>query len=172
MHRRSRKDLSISILEFACLAELFIGLFASAVTGDANINLTSPALQASYNPSFQTPTCLDIGSSCQTDDHMISGVGLFEPNGPNTIDNCTDSSIAIVGQDEYTNRILVRSLDGERMTAGNWLQVHATVRLAADVSGRSNPTAKETIHIYYASDSLGEAMSCSLVMIIFFAAKH
>lgn len=116
----------------------------------------SQALLASYDASFGAPSCLDLGSSCQTDDYMIAGVEGFEQNSPNSIDSCNDTSAAINGQDEYINRILVRAKNGGTMTAGNWLQVHVTVALAGDVSGRSKPDAKETMHMYYAASSSGK----------------
>ncbi|KAL7543979.1 hypothetical protein ACHAXR_013459 [Thalassiosira sp. AJA248-18] len=156
MYRRLRRGFRNS-----CLAELLICVIANGhffaqanAMYDANRQLTSQALMAAYDPSFQSPACPDLGSSCQTDDTMIAGVGSFEPNSPNTVDNCTDSSAAVYQQDEYINRIIVRSKDGGTMTAGSWLEIHATVALAADVSTRSKPNAKETAHIYYASESV------------------
>eukprot|EP00579_Thalassiosira_antarctica_P014282 CAMPEP_0201936138 /NCGR_PEP_ID=MMETSP0903-20130614/36898_1 /ASSEMBLY_ACC=CAM_ASM_000552 /TAXON_ID=420261 /ORGANISM="Thalassiosira antarctica, Strain CCMP982" /LENGTH=372 /DNA_ID=CAMNT_0048476753 /DNA_START=235 /DNA_END=1353 /DNA_ORIENTATION=- len=120
----------------------------------AKRQLTSQALMSAYNPSFGAPACLELGSSCQTDDDMIAGVASFEPNSPNTIDNCTDKSDAVYQLDEYVNRIIVRSKYGGTMTAGSWLEIHATVSKAVDVSSRSKPDAKETAHMYYASESL------------------
>lgn len=126
--------------------------------------MTSQALYASYDSSFTAPACLEVGSSCQTDDYMIAGVGTFETNAPNTVDNCTDSSNAVYQQDEYINRIIVRSKYSGPMTAGDedWLEVHATVRLANDVSGRTKPDAKEIVHIFYASESIGERSTSPL----------
>ena len=88
---------------------------------------------------------------------MIAGVGNFEPNGPNTVDNCTDNSLAEQDEDdEYVQRIIVRAKDSGIMTTGSKLRVHATVWKALDVSARAKPDAKETVHIYYASETFGE----------------
>mmetsp|Transcript_40005 Transcript_40005/g.83689 ORF Transcript_40005/g.83689 Transcript_40005/m.83689 type:complete len:243 (+) Transcript_40005:2254-2982(+) len=112
-----------------------------------------PALTASYDPSFGAPTCLALGSSCQTDDTMIAGVGSFEPNAPNTVDSCTDNSNAVIDQDEYVNRIIVRAKDGGTMQAGSWLEIHVTVDKANDVSLRSKTDAGDVVHIFYASET-------------------
>ena len=111
---------------------------------------------------FQAPACLDLGSSCSTNDEEIAGVGSFEPNNSNTVDHCTDNSLAVWGQDEYINRIIVRAVDGGTMTAGEMLQIHVSVSTAKDTSGRSKPDALETMHIYFASDSYGERLPCYL----------
>ena len=147
MYRRQRRGL-------ACLVELFICLIAS---GHLCAQATAQAQLSAYNPSFGAPACLELGTSCRTDDDMIAGVASFELNSPNTIDNCTDKSNAVYRQDEYVNRIIVRQKDSGTMTAGKWLEIHATVSKAADVSSRLKPDAKEVAHIYYASESLGES---------------
>ena len=140
------------------MAQLFLCLIASGDRlGDSNRDLTSQnQTQATYDSLYSAPSCLELGPSCHTGDSLIAGVGSFETNFPNTIDNCTDNSQAIYQRDEYINRILVRSKDGGTMTAGNLLQIHATVSLADDVSARSKPDAKETAHIYFAAESIGE----------------
>ncbi|KAL7548897.1 hypothetical protein ACHAWF_012168 [Thalassiosira exigua] len=110
-------------------------------------------LTASYSSYFEAPTCYQVGSSCRTDDFLLAGVGSFESNAPNTVDNCTDNSLAVYEEDEYIERIVVRAKDGGKMTAGTWLQVLVTVRVAEDVSGRNKTDAKETAHVYYASET-------------------
>lgn len=150
VHQRRRIGLTAAILAFA--AGPLVPPFTRAnEQGDA-----TQALTATYDPAFGAPSCRDPGSSCQTDDAMIAGVAGFEPNFPNTVDNCTDSSNAVSGRDEYINRIIVRSKGGGTMKAGSALEIHVTIDKAVDVSSRSKTDAKETVHIYYASESLGE----------------
>lgn len=120
--------------------------------------LTWNPLMAAYNSTWGAPACLELGSSCQTDDDMIAGVGSFEPNFPNSVDDCVDSSWAVQGQDEYINRIIIRSKDSETMAAGKELQIHATVALAQNVSSRLKADVKEIAHIYYASETFGKSL--------------
>lgn len=151
LKRRRRRGPAFKGL--TSLAELIVCIIASRrLCARAN----AQALYAAYDSSYGAPACLDLGSSCQTDDVMISGVAGFEPNAPNTVDNCTDRSNAVAGQDEYVNRIIVRSKDSGTMRAGNDMEIHVTVDTAVDVSSRSKTDAKEIIHMYYASETFGE----------------
>ena len=127
---------------------------------DANIspNPTAQALasarMAAHDPLVGAPRCHQTGSSCDTGDTLIAGVGGYEQNSPNTIDSCSDQSAAIYQQDESLDRIRVNSKDGDTMTAGTMLEIHATVSTAADVSSRSHQ-GSETMHMYYHSQSTG-----------------
>ncbi|KAL7527569.1 hypothetical protein ACHAXR_006041, partial [Thalassiosira sp. AJA248-18] len=107
---------------------------------------------AVYDPLIQAPLCYEIGSSCDTGDTLIAGVGSYEQNSPNTIDSCNDQSAAVYQQDESIDRIIVKSKDGGIMTAGTTLEIHATVSTAVDVSSRSNPGHYQTAHMYYHSE--------------------
>ena len=117
-----------------------------------NDSTNEPGL-AVYDPLLRVPVCHETGSSCDTGGTMIAGVGSYEPNSPNTIDDCNDQSAAVYQQDESIDRIVVRSKDGGLMTAGSTLEILATVSTAVDVSARSNPGHQETVHMYYHNGS-------------------
>ena len=141
----------------ACLAALISSLVAGRLGARADAPGGARALLSRYDPGLGAPACRDLGASCRTDDDAIAGVAGFEPRAPNTVDDCADrSGAARGGRDEAVDRLLVRATDGGTMTAGGSLQVHVTVSQAADVSSRSKPDAKETLHVYYAAESYGE----------------
>mmetsp|Transcript_25418 Transcript_25418/g.43395 ORF Transcript_25418/g.43395 Transcript_25418/m.43395 type:complete len:177 (+) Transcript_25418:88-618(+) len=165
MYRQRKRGLALP--ELVCLTELFVylvssqGHFAHAEMIDGTERRLNPQpLLASYNSTYGAPACTEVGSSCQTGDFIIAGVGSFEPNSPNTIDDCSDQSNAVYIEDEYVNRIMVRAKDGGAMMAGSLLQIHVTVSMARDVSNRSKPDAKETLHVYYASELSGKLSNC------------
>ena len=118
-------------------------------------HLLSSARLAVYNSLIRAPLCFETGSSCDTGEALIAGVGSYEQNSPNTIDSCNDQSAAVYQNDESIDRIIVKSKDGGTMTAGTMLEIHATVSTAVDVSTRSNPNLVETAHMYYHSESTG-----------------
>jgi len=68
---------------------------------------------------------------CETVDPSwgIDGVGFYEPNSPNTIDDCVDYSNTYYGRDEYIMKLLVRNVDGDIITGGT------NVRDEIDVMG-------------------------------------
>ena len=150
LHYRQRRNLPVAL---ARLTAMLVSVLAVGHSAQS-----SQAILSTYNASVGAPTCLDLGSSCRTDDDMLAGVADFEVHSPNTIDNCTDRSGAVDQQDEYVNRIIVQSQDGGTMVAGQSLVIHVTVTKATNVSTRAKTDAMETLHVYYASESHGESL--------------
>ena len=93
---------------------------------------------------------------------------LFEQNYPNTVDSCEDNSEAVYQRDEYINSITVRSKDGGAMKAGEKLQVVVNVDTATSVTGRGREDARETLHIYWASQHIGEMNTCKSAVYLLF----
>lgn len=172
--REAKRINWMSRLEVACFAAL-MGILCSRQPAMAEVqeptrrqrkthhrsrerHLTTSSwpVLAAYNHIFQAPLCQVIGSSCNTGEKLIAGVGSYEQNSPNTIDGCSDQSAAVYQQDESLDEILVASKDGGVMTAGTALEIHATVSTATDVSTRTNPGQYQTAHMYYHSESKGD----------------
>ena len=158
-----RERSGIHCLRLACIAEMIVlaSYQSQAYNSEdpmqqvSKRQLTSaPARAAAYDPLVGAPLCHQTGSSCDTGDTLIAGVGGYEQNSPNTIDSCSDQSAAIYQQDESLDRIKVNSKDGDTMTAGAMLEIHATVSTAIDVSSRSHQ-GSETMHMHYHSQSTG-----------------
>ena len=121
------------------------------------------AQSASYNPTYEAPACLGAGSSCDSG-ALVEGVKLFEQNYPNTLYSaCADTSESVYQQDEYIDSISVRSKDGGVMRAGSPLVLAIDVNTAASVTGRGREDAKQTIHVFYASEHYGK-WRCALVV--------
>ena len=109
--------------------------------------IVSPTLSGSapqladFDSDFRAPRCETLGSSCDSGDTLLLGVGsLFqggpEPNAPNTLDNCIDSYDSVFQRDESIDRLIVKSIDGGIMTAGRMIEVEATVSTAVNVTSR------------------------------------
>ena len=114
------------------------------------------AQSATYNPTYEAPACLDVGSSCDSG-ALVEGVKSFEPNYPNTLHStCADTSESVYQQDEYINSIAVRSKDGGAMRAGSPLELVVDVNTATSVTGRGREDAKQTLHVFYASEHYGK----------------
>jgi len=110
------------------------------------------AQSATYNPTYEAPACLGVGSSCDSG-ALVMGVKSFELNYPNTLySTCADTSESVYQQDEYINSVAVRSKDGGVMRAGNPLELVVNVNTATSVTGRGREDAKQTLHVFYASE--------------------
>ncbi|EJK50220.1 hypothetical protein THAOC_30837 [Thalassiosira oceanica] len=110
------------------------------------------AQSATYNPTYEAPACLNVGSSCDSG-ALVEGVKSFEQNYPNTLySTCADTSESVYQQDEYINSVAVRSKDGGVMRAGNPLELVVNVNTATSVTGRGREDAKQTLHVFYASE--------------------
>jgi hypothetical protein len=98
-------------------------------------------VRASYDPTFQTPVCHDIGSGCDSGT-MLQGAGVSEVNQPNTIlSSCPDG--AGLTHFAVITAIQVVTLDGTAMAPGKTVKInvtlagssssdHATVYITAD----------------------------------------
>ena len=87
----------------------------------------------------------------------MEGVKSFEQNYPNTVHStCADTSESVYQQDEYINSIAVRSKDGGAMRAGSPLELVVDVNTATSVTGRGREDAKQTLHVFYASEHYGK----------------
>ena len=63
-----------------------------------NTIINAQTITASYDPTFNAPSCLTPAMKCETDNTPgggIYGVSSFEYNSPNTIDSCNDYSNSI-----------------------------------------------------------------------------
>ena len=132
---------------------LMCGNRCEGETQRRNLTSSSPVAKFAVYDLVGAPLCYEMGSSCDTGETLVAGVGSYEQNSPNTVDSCNDQSAAVYQQDESINRIVVRSKDGGLMTAGSTLEIEAHVSTAVDVSLRSNPNEVETAHMYYHEES-------------------
>ncbi|MCP4845930.1 MAG: exo-alpha-sialidase, partial [Actinomycetia bacterium] len=102
---------------------------------------------AVYNSTYQAPACLAVGSSCDSTT-LLDGRGTMGPeiDQPNTLDGCPDGTGGSYHVDESNDRIVVKTLDGSRLTAGATVQVDATVWAWADGTN-------DHLDLYYAADA-------------------
>jgi len=127
-------------------------------TNSPTLPPTLPKSFAQYDPFVNAPRCPLFSASCDTGDELISGVGSQseggpEPNAPNTIDGCNDSSLSVFQRDESIERIRIKSMDGDIMTVGGEVEVELVVNTAMDTEDRSNADLLSTGILYYASDA-------------------
>ena len=108
-------------------------------------------ITATYNPNYTAPTCLTPAMKCETVDPSwgIDGVGFYEPNSPNTIDNCVDYSNTYYGRDEYIMKLLVRNVDGNTITGGTNVRITTRINTAENTTSRAVPDDEEVVHFYY-----------------------
>ena len=95
------------------------------------VNPSGSGTTAIYNATLKAPGCSTVGVSCDSGTllvgrgTMISGV---EPNHPNTINaSCADGNSGTFHSDESNDRIVISSVDGGPLTAGNVARITATV---------------------------------------------
>jgi len=108
-------------------------------------------ITATYNPNYTAPTCLTPAMKCETVDPSwgIDGVGFYEPNSPNTIDDCVDYSNTYYGRDEYIMKLLVRNVDGNIITGGTSVRITTRINTAENTTTRAVPDDEEVVHFYY-----------------------
>jgi len=108
-------------------------------------------ITATYNASYTAPTCLSPAMKCETVDPSwgIDGVGFYEPNSPNTIDDCDDYSNTYYGRDEYIMKLLVRNVDGNIITGGTNIRITTRINTAENTTTRAVPDDEEVVHFYY-----------------------
>eukprot|EP00984_Skeletonema_dohrnii_P033572 scaffold30519_cov162-Skeletonema_dohrnii-CCMP3373.AAC.1 len=116
---------------------------------------------ASYDESFGAPRCSSFGSVCDSQG-LLNGRGNVsggnEPNQPNTLNSCTDSSHGTYHYDESVDKIVVSNNIARLMTEGDTVTITATVWCWG-------PETK--VDFYYASDAsnpvwvqIGERQQC------------
>ena len=108
---------------------------------------------ATYDDSFGAPRCMEASVKCDSGDALLTGVGSFETNSPNTIDGCVDYSYAVNEQDEYNMKLKVRNVDGLVMSGGQNARITSLVNTASDTSGRIPSDESNVAHFYYASNA-------------------
>ena len=115
------------------------------------ILINAQIITATYNQNYTAPTCLTPAMKCETVDPSwgIDGVGFYEPNSPNTIDNCVDYSNTYYGRDEYIMKLLVRNVDGNTITGGTNVRITTRINTAENATLRAVPDDEEVIHFYY-----------------------
>ena len=108
-------------------------------------------ITATYNPNYTAPTCLTPAMKCETVDPSwgIDGVGFYEPNSPNSIDDCIDYSNTYYGRDEYIMKLLVRNVDGDTITGGANVRITTRINTAENTTSRTVPDDEEVVHFYY-----------------------
>ncbi len=119
---------------------------------------------AEYDELLKAPRC-PLGSLCDSDILLLGmnfdGIDGPEPNAPNTIDGCQQGEFAtdfitgtpVFRRDESVDRIIIRSIDGDAMTAGGEVEAEITLYGAEDTSSRSNPESRSIAHVYYAPNA-------------------
>ena len=127
--------------------------------------INSQIINATYDLTFNTPSCLIPAMKCETNNTPVDGVygvSSFELNSPNTIQNsCNDYSNSIplpynTSNDEYIARLLVRNADGLIMTGGQTVRIAARIMTVANTTNRIIPVTtgeEEVAHFYYAANA-------------------
>ena len=128
-----------------------------------NTIINAQTITASYDPTFNAPSCLTPAMKCETDNTPgggIYGVSSFEYNSPNTIDSCNDYSNSIeapqstnTSTDEYIAVLKVRNTDGLIMTGGTSIRITSRVMTASNTTTRAIPDTEEIAHIYYTANA-------------------
>jgi len=113
--------------------------------------INAQIITATYNENYTAPTCLTPAMKCETVDPSwgIDGVGFYEPNSPNTIDDCVDYSNTYYGRDEYIMKLLVRNVDGNIITGGTNVRITTRINTAENTTTRAVPDDEEVVHFYY-----------------------
>jgi len=115
---------------------------------------TGPDNKAAYAPKFGTPGC---DTASETGICTTVGTGLLvgktvtdEPNGPNTLDGCSDGRDGVYGQDESIEAITVTSVTGEfepkQMAAGG------SAKITAHVFAFCNPEVEDVVDFWTTSE--------------------
>lgn len=117
-------------------------------TQPPTLSPTSSIGVAFYDGALGAPKCSKVSSFCDSGSLLNSRDsigGASEPNGPNTIDACTDGAAGNYHADE--------SIDNVRISAvgGGGIQVGATVQIVAKVWAYS--AASDFIDFFYATDA-------------------
>merc|ERR1711933_496403 len=112
-------------------------------------------VKAAYNPALKVPMCGSIGTGCTTVGTAPSSGGLDllnakkvsgEPNGPNTLDDCTDGPSGTYKLDESVESITIEST-----TAGSVLKANTPARITTSFYAFNDGT-QNMVDFYYASD--------------------
>jgi len=129
---------------------LLLLLCNNIITNNILIN-AQQIITATYNSNYTAPTCLTPAMKCETVDPSwgIDGVGFYEPNSPNTIDDCVDYSNTYYGRDEYIMKLLVRNVDGDIITGGTNVRITTRINTAENTTTRIVPDDEEVVHFYY-----------------------
>eukprot|EP00581_Thalassiosira_minuscula_P016484 CAMPEP_0183718422 /NCGR_PEP_ID=MMETSP0737-20130205/11683_1 /TAXON_ID=385413 /ORGANISM="Thalassiosira miniscula, Strain CCMP1093" /LENGTH=937 /DNA_ID=CAMNT_0025947977 /DNA_START=95 /DNA_END=2908 /DNA_ORIENTATION=+ len=90
---------------------------------------TSGTITASYDASLRAPKCSAVGSSCTSGASLLIGTqsDSTEPNGPNSLDTCTDGPYGRYQSDESIDQITVSSVDGGQLQYGKRVEIEARV---------------------------------------------
>lgn len=103
--------------------------------------------EAVYSGAFGAPVCSVAGSSCDSVSLVAGRANLGpEPNQPNTLDVCNDGTAGSYQSDESNERIVVSTLDGGNFTAGDTVEITATVFAWSTGS-------QDTLDLYFAADA-------------------
>ena len=108
---------------------------------------------AVYDPSFGSPRCESVGSSCDTGTELIVGVSELESHSPNTIDDCTEQPRIADQSSESIDKIIIKSMDGSVMKPGTVITIQATVSTASNTTDRASPHEYEVVHFYHTANA-------------------
>ena len=97
---------------------------------------------AEYDSTLLAPYCRGRSRSCDSGDLLIGRVS--EMNSPNTVDGCFDGQDTTGNYTESVKRIVVTSVNGDDLRAGDLVKIQATV-ISFSVQDR--------VDFYYASNA-------------------
>jgi len=101
---------------------------------------------ATYDSNLGAPKCSTVGVSCTSGDDLLDGMGNFELNPSNSLDECTDGTKGDYHVDESVDKITVTAIGGDLLQAGAKAKIEAKVW--AWEEGRY-----DTADFYYAPDA-------------------
>ncbi len=101
---------------------------------------------AIYDAEYAAPRCSDLVSSCETGSTLVKKTSELEQNSPNSVDECRDVSIGSEEDFESIDRVIVRSLNGDIMSVGSWVEVIVIVKAP---NRPRFPNHHQLAHIYY-----------------------
>ncbi len=108
---------------------------------------TNGPQDAVFNAGLGVPACAIAGSSCDSGTLLVGRATLGpEPNQPNTLDVCNDGTSGTFHSDESNDRITVTKVGGGDFTAGD------TVEISATVWAWTTPS-EDSLDLYFAADA-------------------
>ncbi|WP_395851944.1 Ig-like domain-containing protein [Cystobacter fuscus] len=125
-------------------AQAVDGQYNSKTSTAVTVNLSNQG-GAAYDATLKAPACTLASNYCDSG-RLLSGMGSYETNRPNTLDGCADGTAYNYHSSTVSiDRIRVSRPDGTNLAAGK--------RVRIDVDVWSYSQTQESLDLYYTSDA-------------------
>ncbi|ATB44312.1 hypothetical protein CYFUS_009799 [Cystobacter fuscus] len=125
-------------------AQAVDGQYNSKTSTAVTVNLSNPG-GAAYDATLKAPTCTLASNYCDSG-KLLSGMGSYETNRPNTLDGCADGTA-------YNHHSSTVSIDRIRVSRPDGTNLAAGKRVRIDVDVWSYSQTQESLDLYYTSDA-------------------